>query len=115
MDILSFTFIVLVVVVVGSAWFHLRSNWRSVQSMRTGQKAAVDDAGFDLPEGPDCSHQHGHGPRARITVAMLPGTTLAASTWAITEGSTEVAGITKSGFLRDRAEGGLSAHYSTQL
>ena len=113
MDILSFTFIVLVVVVVGSAWLHLRSNWRSVQSMRTGQKAAVDDAGFDLPEGLDCSHQH--GPRARITVAMLPGTTLATSTWAITEGSTQVAGITKSGFLRDRAEGGLSAHYSTRL
>jgi len=61
MDILSFTLMVLVVVGVGSAWFHLRSNWRSVQSMRAGQEAAVEDAGFDLPEGPDCSHQHGHG------------------------------------------------------
>ena len=61
MDIFSFIFLVLVVVVVGSAWFRLRSNWRSVQSMRAGQKAAVDDAGFDLPEGSDCSHHHGHG------------------------------------------------------
>ncbi len=61
MDILSFTFIVLVVMVVGSAWFRLRSNWRSVQSMRAGQKATADDSGFDLAEGPACSHQQGHG------------------------------------------------------
>ena len=61
MDILSLAFIVLVVLVVGSAWPGLRSNWRSIQSMHSGQKAALDDAVFDLPEGPDCSHQHGHG------------------------------------------------------
>jgi len=60
MDILTITFILLIVLVVGSAWTQLRSNWRSIQSMRARQKAAVDDAVFDLPEGPDCSHQHGH-------------------------------------------------------
>jgi len=49
--------------------------------------------------------------RVRITVAMPPATTLATSMWAITEGSTEVAGITKSGFLRDHADGSLSARY----
>ncbi len=64
MDILSLTFIVLVVLLVGSAWLGLRSNWRSIQSMRSGQKAGVDDAVFDLPEGPDCSHQHGHSHEA---------------------------------------------------
>jgi len=67
LDILSLAFIVLVVLVVGSAWPGLRSNWRSIQSMRSGQKAALDDAVFDLPEGPDCSHQHGHGPRCRAS------------------------------------------------
>ncbi len=39
--------------------------------------------------------------RLRIT-AMLPDTTLATSTWAITEGSTAVAGTTKFGFLLDQ-------------
>ena len=61
MEIFTITFILVIVLVVGSAWTQLRSNWRSIQSMRSGQKAAVDDAVFELPEGPDCSHQHGHG------------------------------------------------------
>ena len=61
MDILSFTFIALVLGVAGYTWFRLRSNWRSVQSMRAGQNASADDPGSDLPLSLDGSHHHGHG------------------------------------------------------
>ena len=102
MDILSLAFIVLVVLVVGSAWLGLRSNWRSIQSMRSGQKAALDDAVFDLPEGPDCSHQHGHGHDAGHQGGDATGTSLAISTWATTVGSTEVAGVIEFRSTRDQ-------------
>jgi len=59
MDILSFTFIVLVLGVAGYAWVHVRSNWRSIQSMRAGCKA-TDEPGFDSPVDLDGSHHHGH-------------------------------------------------------
>jgi hypothetical protein len=29
--------------------------------MLAGQKAAIDDVGFEVPEGSDFSHHHGHG------------------------------------------------------
>jgi hypothetical protein len=61
MDMLSFTFIVILLGVLGFAWVRLRSNWLSVQSMRADHQAAVDESGFDLPEGSYGSPHHGHG------------------------------------------------------
>ncbi len=64
MNIISLVFIGLVVVVVGSAWVNLRSNWRSVQSIRTGRKAAAQEPGLDLVDsagGLDGSQHSGHG------------------------------------------------------
>jgi hypothetical protein len=57
MDVLSFTFIVIVLGVVGFAWAHLRSNWRSVQSMRAENKTAADEPGLDLPGGLGHGHE----------------------------------------------------------
>ena len=61
MDTLSFIFIAILLGVLGFAWVHLRSNWRSVQSMRENNRAPVDESGFDLPESHCGSHHHGHG------------------------------------------------------
>jgi hypothetical protein len=103
MDILSFTFIVLVIVVVGSAWFASVPTGGQFNRCARGKKlqlmmlvsicrrVLIALTRMVMVTGVD------------ITVAMPPGTTLATSTWATTEGSTEVAGIIESGFSRDQA------------
>lgn len=64
MDILTVVFIVVVLAVVGSAWAHLRSNWRDVQSMRAENKASADVPIGDFVEGTECTHHPGHGHEA---------------------------------------------------
>ena len=61
MGILFIAFMALALLVVGSAWKQLRSNWRSIQSMRSENKGTAD-AGFEIgnPEGSDGTHHHGH-------------------------------------------------------
>jgi hypothetical protein len=60
MGILFIAFLALALLVVGSAWKQLRSNWRSIQSMRSDNKGATD-AGLDIDiECSDGSNHHGH-------------------------------------------------------
>jgi hypothetical protein len=61
MGILFIAFAAFTLLIVGYAWKQLRSNWRSIQSMRSENKGNAD-ASFDSnnPVGSDGSHHHGH-------------------------------------------------------
>lgn len=60
MEILSIALFALVLAGIGSAWFRLRSNWRSIQKMRSENIKAPGEFGFDVPEGFDSLQHHGH-------------------------------------------------------
>jgi hypothetical protein len=62
MGILLIAFLAIALLVVGSAWKRLRSNWRSIQSMRSDNEGAADVVlDIDVPEGSDVHNHHGHG------------------------------------------------------
>ena len=61
MGIFSISFIVVFILVVGFAWARLRTNWRSVQSMRGGSKVPIDHSIIDGAGLPDGSHHPGQG------------------------------------------------------
>ncbi len=61
MGILLIAFVVLVLLAVGSAWKQLRSNWRSIQSMRSENKGIADPGlGVENTVGSDGSYHQGH-------------------------------------------------------
>jgi hypothetical protein len=51
MEILSIALLALVLAGIGSAWFRFRSNWRSIQQMRSENVKAPGQPDFDVPEG----------------------------------------------------------------
>jgi hypothetical protein len=62
MGILLIAFLAFALLVVGSAWKRLRSNWRSIQSMRSDYEGAADVVlDIDIPEGSGAHSHHGHG------------------------------------------------------
>ena len=99
MGILFIAFAAFSLSIVGYAWKQLRSNWRSIQSMRSENKGNAD-ARFDSdnPVGSDGSHHHGHCHDGAHLGRTLAGTT-SADSMVGTAGSTEVAATTESARL----------------
>lgn len=60
MEILSIALLALVLAGIASAWFRFRSNWLSIQKMRSENLKAPVEPGFDVPEDCDSSQPSGH-------------------------------------------------------
>lgn len=60
MEIFSIVVLALLLVGIASAWVRFRSNWRSIQEVRSENLKAPVEPGFDVPEGCDSLQHHGH-------------------------------------------------------
>jgi hypothetical protein len=103
MDILSLTFIVLVVLVVGSAGSASVPTGAQFNRCVRGKKPQSTMLYLIYRKVLIVLTNAGRVTRPCIRVAMPLGTSLAISTWATTEGSTEVAGIIEFRFSRDQS------------